>query len=377
MTEPMPIVPAVLTWARERAGYSQEAAAAKFSKIAGWERGETAPTYPQLEKLAECFKVPVAVFFFPEPPDLPSIEQSFRTLGSEQFAAIPPRIRLLIRKARAFQMGLEDLNRGRSQAPRLITRDLSFDPTDDPIALAEELRNYFRISLSDQMQWSSPTTALQEWRKALIQVGVHVFKDQFRNSSYSGFCLYSSEFPLIYVNNSMAKTRQIFTFFHELSHLLFQTSGVDPVDDEYFTALSPHALHIETICNRLAAQFLVPDSEFDKCISGQKIDEDLALTLANSFCVSRELIYRKLLDRHLISVNTYRSAASRWNKQVKTGSGGDYYHTIISYLGVDYINLAFRRYYQNMIDDDELADYLDVKPKNLTKLEEYITRRAP
>ena len=86
---------------------------------------------PQLERLADTFRVPVAMFFFPEPPDLPPIEASFRTLGPAQFARIPPLIRLLLRKARAFQLGLEELNLGRNLARRLVTSGLSFQPSDD------------------------------------------------------------------------------------------------------------------------------------------------------------------------------------------------------------------------------------------------------
>ena len=58
-------------------------------------------------------------------------------------------------------------------------------------------------------------------------------------------------------------------------------------------------------------------------------------------------------------------------------SGGDHYNTKIAYLGTEYINLAFQRFYQNRIDYNQLADILDTKPKNLTWLEEYVSRKAP
>ena len=66
-SEQMPVNPALITWARERAGLTPEEATAKFRKIAAWEAGDAGPTYPQLEDLAEAFKVPVAVFFFHTP----------------------------------------------------------------------------------------------------------------------------------------------------------------------------------------------------------------------------------------------------------------------------------------------------------------------
>lgn len=376
MAEAMPITPEVLTWARQRAGYTLEAATEDFRRIAKWESGEGGPSYPQLEKLAEKFRVPVAVFFFPEPPTLPPIEESFRTLGPAQFALIPPRIRLLLRKARTFQMGLEELNFGRNPTNRLITRDLSFQPRDDVDLIATRVRDYLNISLEEQLSWGDPDTALDNWRQSLIDVGVYVFKDQFQDGGYSGFCLYHDEFPIIYVNNTTAKTRQIFTLFHELAHLLFHTSGVDTPTDDYIDDLPPDERSIEIICNRMAARLLVPEAAFERAFAGKAPTEATAAELARQFSVSRELIFRNFLDRGLITGEEYDAAAKRWAAEKQGGSGGDYYKTKIAYLGPEYIRLAFQRYYQHQIDADQLADYLDTKPRNLTRLEEYVSRRA-
>ena len=147
-TETMPITPSVVTWARERAGFTLEAAEKDFRNIAAWEAGDDAPSYPQLEKLADTLGVPVAVFFFPAPPDLPPIEETFRTLGPEQIDQIPPRVRLLLRKARSFQIGLEELYHARNPAPRLISRDLAFRSTDDVDDIARTVREYLGVALA-------------------------------------------------------------------------------------------------------------------------------------------------------------------------------------------------------------------------------------
>ncbi|MEZ5578788.1 MAG: ImmA/IrrE family metallo-endopeptidase [Candidatus Competibacteraceae bacterium] len=74
---------------------------------------------------------------------------------------------------------------------------------------------------------------------------------------YFGFCLDDSQFPIIYVNNSSTKTRQIFTLFHELGHLIFQTSGIDRIDDQILPQLTNYNRKIEITCNGLAACILV------------------------------------------------------------------------------------------------------------------------
>jgi len=61
------INPDILKWARERSGYTVKAIAAFLKKDASivndWEAGESAPTYIQLEKLADKYKRPIAFSF--------------------------------------------------------------------------------------------------------------------------------------------------------------------------------------------------------------------------------------------------------------------------------------------------------------------------
>lgn len=372
--EQIPVNPNLITWARERAGFTLEEASEKFSHIADWEAGEAFPTYPQLERLADEFKLPVAVFFFPEPPRLAPIRESFRTLPDAEFDQIPRQVGFMLRKGKAFQLNLAELSQGRNPAQRLITRDLDFPDDVGVDVMAARVRDYLGVTLADQYAWPDQETALKAWRAALIDVGVFVFKDAFRVEGYSGFSLYDDVFPIIYVNNSSTKTRQIFTLFHELAHLIFHTSGIDTFEDDYIQALPDYQKRIEILCNRFAAQFLVPEAAFTEALADRDPSEQTAELLAAQFHVSREVIYRKFLERGLIDQAAYRGAAQRWAEQRQPGGGGDFYWNKISYLGRDYIALAFNKYYQNQIDDVQLGEYLDTKPKNLVALEEYFSK---
>tara|TARA_R110000787_G_scaffold249816_8_gene355430 strand:+ start:590 stop:1744 length:1155 start_codon:yes stop_codon:yes gene_type:complete len=365
----LPITPGVLRWARERAGYSLEDAGRHFKKIASWEAGEAMPTYAQVEQMAEKFKTPVAVFFFPEPPTVPPIEQSFRTLTPQDFAAIPRLVRLFLRRAQAMQINLAELNDGKNPAGRVICRDLKFSTNATLDRIAAEVREYLGVSIDEQTSWRSVDEALDKWREVFAtKAGVYVFKDAFRAPNYFGFCIYDDEFPVIYINNSSAKSRQIFTLFHELGHLLFHTSGVDILDDQFLPHLGDDEQRIEVICNGLAARVLVPDDLLDKMIKGVMISRQLASQLAEHFCVSREVVYRKFLDRGLIDTDEYGAAAADWSAQMKSKnaeSSGNYYNSHHAYLGQRYIDLAFTRYYQRRFDRVQLAEYLNLKPKNL------------
>lgn len=375
--EPLPITPAVIKWARARAGFSLNEAKDILSNIDKWETGAEQPTYPQLETMADKFKVPVAVFFFPQPPEDQPVSESFRTLPEHEFERLPPRIQYLVRKARVFQLNLADLEPDGNPASRQIVKELGAQPQTDFSKMAEAVRNYIGISIEEQISWASTDEALSRWRAALLAVGVYVFKDQFKHPGYSGFCLYDPEFPLIYVNNSCAKSRQIFTLFHELAHLLFETSGVDPTSDDLEDRYSPTGKIIEVKCNQFAAEFLLPAQIFADAIAKLPRTEETAIRIANQFHVSRESVFRRFLDRGWITKSAYENAAKRWNEE-RGGerSGGNYYNTKFVYLGREYIGSVFSQYYTNKIDEAQAAEFLDVKPKALSGLEARLLQSA-
>lgn len=365
----LPVTPSVIRWARVRAGFSIEDAARHFKKIAVWEEGKASPSYAQLEQMAEKFKCPVAIFFFPEPPTVPDVQTSFRTLSPDVFNEIPRTVKAFMRKATAMQLNLSELNDGRNPAQNLITRNLAFAADTLVPAAAEAIRGYLGVSLDQQQKWLSAEDALEQWRDVFASVGVFVFKDAFHAEDYFGFCLYDDEFPVIYVNNTSAKTRQIFTLFHELGHLIFHTSGVDFSDDRYIRRLTAPDYQLEMLCNKLAGEVLLPDTEFDRVVADMPRNRDTASRLANRYNVSREMVYRKMLDRGWVRTDEYNEAAKVWASQMKVNSGGDYYYNQISYLGRRYIDLAFQRYYQRRFGKEELSEYLNIKPKFLPSFE--------
>ena len=193
----IPITPALVTWARTRAGFSLAEAARDFKKIEEWESGGSFPSYPQLERLADKFKPPIAVFFFPEPPSVPPIAETFRTLPEPQYSEIPRRIKFLLRKAKALQLNLIELHGGKNPTQRLITHDLQFSQNVQIEDMARQVRQYLGIPLEIQRNWDGVDAALDNWRSAFFQVGVYVFKDAFKVEEYSGFCLYDETFPII------------------------------------------------------------------------------------------------------------------------------------------------------------------------------------
>ena len=389
MSEPISVNSQVLRWARTSLGLSQEEVAQRMNKKATevdtWERGEASPTYIQLEKLAyKIYKRPIALFFFPEVPEEEIIEQEFRTLPEDELLRIPPWMRYLLRKARVLQLNLAELYEGVNPAKRRILHDLDFAPSAAATDMAEQVRTYLGIELAQQQTWKNTEDALKHWREMLEECGVFVFKDTFKpprrrgtgtgDIPFSGFCLYDPDFPIIYVNNNNAKSRQIFTLFHELAHLLMHTGGIDTRQDNYIEHMTGDNRRIEVLCNLFAAEFLVPSHDFEERLAGVSIDDHVIEDWASLYCVSRETILRRLLDQGRVRQQDYEQQVQQWSKD-QTGSGdtgGDYYRTKGAYLGERYIEMVFSHYHQGNISVEQAADYLGARTKNVPRIEEWL-----
>ena len=377
-SEQIPINHSIIKWARERAGFSLDELKKDFRYIEDWEKGSSFPTYNQLEKFSDKVKCPIAVFFFPEPPKIEPLRKSFRTLPDFEYELLPTTVRLLLRQAKAMQLNLAELDSEDSLSDKKIVKSLNFDINAPIQTIANEVRDFLGVSLDVQFSWTSIEEALENWRHIFAKNGIFVFKEAFRTSEYSGFCLYDPDFPIIYINNSTTKTRQIFTLFHELAHLIFKTSGIDKLNDDFVGNLEKDEKKIEILCNKFASVFLVPDKNFDLLIGDKKFKIEEVEILSETFKVSREVILRKFLDRQIISKSYYDQKVGEWINQLSgtKKDGGNYYYTQIAYLGNDYVNIALKQFYQNKFDEVKLADYLNIKPKNLEKFQDKFLRRT-
>lgn len=380
MGNPVKITPNVLIWARETAGMSQEDVADKLKvksvsteTIAEWESGNGAPTYPQLERVAKMLRRPVAVFFFPSPPVEPGPTEKFRSLPEVYAEETPTRMRFLIRDGLFFQISLRELLGETNPSKKRILDDIKFDGDVPAARLAVRVREYLGISLQNQFVWESNDDALKAWRDALEECGLWIFKAAFGEENYCGFCLQDSRFPVIYVNNSMPKTRQIFTLFHELAHLLTGNGGVD-MRQATMPKLHDSYKQEEMFCNAFAGAMLVPDRGFP--VDARNLGDRHIEELANKYKVSREVILRRYRDKNLVTSEEYENRVKAWNSQhsqkKSTGKGGNYYATLRAYLGEKYMRAAFQQYYRQRINKRELADYLGVKIQSLNTIESYV-----
>ena len=381
------IQPSVLRWARVSANLTVSDVADKLKRTAAeiedWEAGTAAPSYPQLEKLAyDLYKRPLATFFLPAPPSEPIPRAEFRSLPDQDLDALSRDTLLLIRKARAYQFALEELYGARNPVEPPIWRAVQLSTARPVAAQAARVREALAVSLDQQREWHDDDEALKRWRRAIEAGGVFVFKNTFKQRELSGFCLANPEFPVIVVNNSTTKTRQVFSLIHELAHALLQRNAISAFDETRIEALPARDRAIERFCNAVAAEVLVPLADFRTQVRTlpanlEAAGDDRFAALAKRYHVSRAVVLRRMLDDERVSSAFYQAKTAEWDGQREAGgSGGNFHATQNAYISEKFAREVFARYTRRQISLDEAADYFDLAPKNVEKLQDLVLRGA-
>lgn len=374
------INPAILKWARESLNLSIQDVAKYIKKdydtVHAWEEGVKSPTYIQMEKLAyHLFKRPLALFFFPNPPEEERSDEFFRTISVSPTINISSDTMLAIRQAKSMRLSLYELKGNEPRKNNLL--DLApLKERNNPNLLANDIRKITGISIENQIDWKDSSTALKAWRNALQDNGIFIFKRHFNQKHISGFCLYDKEFPIVYLNNSKSFMHQIFTLFHELGHLLLSKNDLITDESLFRQTNNEQISNEEYYCNEFASEFLLP-SEIIKAEleSFKEIGDNLISEIADKYSVSREMVLLKLFHLKKFTFKVYTEKVIRIKeaqlKHKKRSGGGDYYATQATYLGKKYLQIVFGKYYEGKIGDIQLAEYCNIKTSSISGLEKY------
>lgn len=136
----------------------------------------------------------------------------------------------------------------------------------------------------------------------------------------------------MFVNNADGKAAQMFTIAHELAHIWTGFSaGFD------FRKLQPANDPIEKFCDQIAAELLVPKTEFNKVWSSSP---SIKVT-ARYFKVSEIVIARRALDTGKISREQFFKFYEEYKnqefyKKERKYSGGDFYATVRKRLSITF-----------------------------------------
>ncbi len=386
------VEPSVLVWARESIGKNVKDAAKKLKKSAEFveelEAGKKKPRLTQLEKLAQLYKRPLAVFLLSSPPPPLPMPEDFRTLPPEEREPFSPETRLAIRRAiRTQRLATELTKELKGDIASRIEHTTLPESYEDLTLKAEELaqktRNEFGVEIKDQLyRWRSNSRALKEWKLLIEDKNILVFQIKMPLKETRGFSLPERTLPAIVLNYNDNINGKMFSLFHEYAHLMLDRGGICDMRHE-------NRERIEIFCNYFAGAFLVPR---DALLNHELVQANLQNTewedkvlneLSWKFKVSREVVLRRLLILGRTTDRFYKNKREEWrlqreekekeSKKEKKGRRNKPTECIRE-KGIPFISLVLEAHNRGYITYSDMADYLGVRLNYLQKIEELVRK---
>lgn len=355
----------VLIWAVERAGSNIDEISRKVPAFSNWLSGKRKPTIKQLQIFSQKVHVPFGYLFLETPPEEKIPIPFFRTVQSGQFAdkvSLNVYDAILIMQQR--QKWLTDYLKENDYEA------LEFVGKYDSVNNIKEVSLDIKKTLELNNNWANEFPTWEKAKDFLTQkiedAGiVTTFSSIVGNNTHRsikveecrGFVLVDEYAPFLFINSADSKSAQMFTLAHELAHLwLGKSAGFD------FRQLQPADNPTEILCDKIAAEFLVPEDEINDVLRQESRIEKIA----RIFKVSQIVIARRLLDLGKLSRNEFFEFYDEYinrdiqKKEDKEG-GGDFYKTQRKRLSVRFLSFVNQAVLENKLLIRDAYQLTDLK----------------
>jgi len=333
--------PAVLRWARERAGLDVDKLAAKIAvqpeRVSEWEISGSI-TIAQTDKLARCTYTPVGYLYLGEPPDDRLPIADFRTPNDEARRRPSPDLLETVNLMQRRQAWMRDdiIEEGGESLGFVGAHDL--DSSTQKVATAmHDALGLTRGWAAADSAWSG---ALRRLRNQVENAGVLVvFNGIVGNNThrkldrdeFQGFALVDEYAPLIFINSADFVAAQMFTLCHELAHICIGAAGISR-----FESLQPSDHAVEKFCDQTAAEFLIPSDELRRFWSEITQRDDAYDAIARHFKVSQLVAARRAQDLELTTRSEFLDFYERFlasERRRDRPSGGNFWNTQNTRIG--------------------------------------------
>lgn len=294
----------ILTWARKRVGYDIERLVGgkiTVAKVIAWESGESYPSEGDAEALAEKLGISYAMLFMKAPPAtaLPTTPD-LRTLSGKPIEKPSVDFLRVLTDTLARQEWCrgDRLDAGAKPLPFVG----KFTLADRPSVVAAAMTSVLDLDLSHRSSCNSYEDFLKSLVKMAEQAGIlvmrsgvvrHATNRPLNVNEFRGFVLNDSYAPIVFINDTDAKAAQVFTLAHELAHIWI---GADGVSDRHPNTKKDSRNAIEVFCDKVAAEFLIPEAAFPSHWRAGTSDEQNMRETARFFKVSTLSALRRAKD---------------------------------------------------------------------------------
>lgn len=332
--------------------------------------------------MAKAYRRPPAVLLLADPPREPPLPQYFRTLDNEPVSAdaLSAETLLAVRRARHIRSLLVDLERDRIAGLRALPR---VTVLADPGETASTISHALGVEEpGTNPKFADERDAIRKWRAILYGAGVLALQLPTPVDEARGFSIPDQPFPVIVASQHDSPRARIFTFFHELGHIVLGNPGICEIS---FRSPKDPGNKVERFCNAFAGQFLVPEAALSRTLERLRIEaaptELAAAKLSTHFCVSQEVVLRRLLDTKRLALGDYRERIDAlrggYHEKPPSSTGGaDFVRLRYSEYGPEFARLVLQSVDDGRLTYRDAVDFLGLKADHLLRVREFIDRDA-
>lgn len=258
------INPKMLAWARSETPFkSTSDVESHYPKITAtaldkWEKGEDYPSITEAKKLAAMYKLPFASFYLSEvPAKRVKRYTDRRTFNGTYTGEISYALWCEIRRVESIRDSLVELSDGDA-----LTKAIPLITNDDTAAIAAAIREFLGLRTPLRTKSAYGANPFNYYRDIIERCGIIVTQvSGVEIEEMKGLSIFYDTFPIIAINNKDFDRSKVFSLFHELAHIFRRSSSLCTID------LDEHSDQEEMICDRIAAEALMPETEFKKTAS--------------------------------------------------------------------------------------------------------------
>ncbi len=364
----VPLKPDALEWAMRRVGLSPERLAkvveVKPEKIIAWLHADERPTYRQAKRLAERLHVPFSQLLVSPPQHVELPLPDFRR-GKSRGKEPSPELLEAIYDAFRKRDWYREYRRGhRVRAVGSVSWR-----REDPQEVAERIRDQIPV-LELQRRSISWQDFLGKLVRKVEEIGILVLRQSYVGTNthrlynpeeFSGFAVADEVAPLIFLNTKDFVARQIFTLAHELVHIWIQESALDAALEAFEM---PEEEERERFCNRVAAEFLMPEQEFKEHWEKESNPCQAAQKAAQRFRVSAWAALWRARELGLIRQKEYIGALECLQRETKEKEekqrGGNFWTRLEARNSPRFTQAVVKAALRNEVSPKEMARLLNL-----------------
>lgn len=351
----------------------------RFESIEDWILQKSAPTFRQVQDLANFLKVPFGYMFLDNPPQRNVIESEFRTINNK-IPNMSKNLQDTIYNMSRKQDWISEYRRDKGW-DKIVPKYFDHFNKEDKVSFSKEAKKFIKLDEFWYKDIKETREAYNYLRQRMENEGIVVMQNGIVGSNthrsldlneFRGFMLYDDLAPLIFINSKDSQAGKIFTLVHEYIHILFR-------EEDIFISKDLDNKNInEKIINEIAAEFLMPEDKVLECWDEMEEDFTKIEKISRNFHVSKLALTIRLKELGLVKqsvINEVRRLMKKdlENKKETDSSGGNYYNLHRSRYGDNFIQTVIQGAESGDIGYNYAFNLLDMKAKTYDYFKEEIS----